>query len=75
MTDLGLSKYYLGIEIIRDRKNRVLKLGQQGYIEKVLRDFDIWNCNTKYDILMAIHTKLRKAEQDYRATKEDVKWY
>jgi hypothetical protein len=26
MTDLGLCKYYLGIEIVRDRKNRVLKL-------------------------------------------------
>jgi hypothetical protein len=26
ITDLGLCKHYLGIEIIRDRKNRVLKL-------------------------------------------------
>jgi hypothetical protein len=24
---------------------------------------------------MATHTKLQKAEQDYKATKEDVKWY
>jgi hypothetical protein len=35
----------------------------------------MWNCNTKYDTPMAIHTKLQKAEQDYKATKEDVKWY
>jgi hypothetical protein len=41
ITDLGLCKYYLGIEIVRDRKNQVLKLSQQGYIQKVLRDFDI----------------------------------
>jgi hypothetical protein len=24
---------------------------------------------------MATHTKLQKAKQDYKATKEDVKWY
>jgi hypothetical protein len=75
MTDLGPCKYYLGMEIVRDRKNRVLKLSQQGYIEKVLRDFDMWNCNTKHDTPMATHTKLQKAELDYKATKEDVKWY
>jgi hypothetical protein len=41
MTDLGLCKYYLGIEIVWDRKNQVLKLSQQGYIKKVLRDFNM----------------------------------
>jgi hypothetical protein len=41
MTDLGLCKYYLNIEVIQDRKNQVLKLGQQGYIKKVLTDFDM----------------------------------
>jgi hypothetical protein len=73
MTDLGLCKHYLGIEIMRDRKSQVLKLSQQGYIKKVLRDFDIWNCNTKHNTLIATHTKLQKAEQDYKATKENVK--
>jgi hypothetical protein len=35
----------------------------------------MWNCNTKHNTPMATHTKLQKAEQDYKATKKDVKWY
>jgi hypothetical protein len=33
----------------------------------------MWNYNTKHNTLIAIHTKLQKAELDYKATKEDVK--
>jgi hypothetical protein len=35
----------------------------------------MWNCNTKHDTPIVTHTKLQKAELDYKATKEDVKWY
>ena len=36
MKDLGEASYVLGIQIIRDRKNRLLALSQVAYIDKVL---------------------------------------
>ena len=36
MTDLGACHFYFGIEVIRDRPRRVLRLSQTAYIEKVL---------------------------------------
>jgi hypothetical protein len=38
MTDLGPCTYYLGMTITRDRANRIIRLGQAGYVEKFLRD-------------------------------------
>jgi hypothetical protein len=35
----------------------------------------MWNCNTKHNTSIATYTKLQKTELDYKATKEDVKWY
>ena len=39
MKDLGEASYVLGIQIIRDRKNRLLALFQASYIDKVLIHF------------------------------------
>jgi hypothetical protein len=75
MTDLGPCKYYLGMEVTRDRPNRTLKLSQQGYIEKVLREFQMWNCSLKNDTPIDTHNKLRKADPDFEPTREDTKWY
>ena len=36
MKDLGEASYILGIQIIRDRKNKLLALYQASYIDKVL---------------------------------------
>ena len=44
-TDDGEVKEYLGCEVIRDRKARTGKLVQAGYAERVLRTFDMWDCN------------------------------
>ena len=41
MKDLGAAKKILGMEIIRERKSGKLYLSQQGYIEKVLRRFNM----------------------------------
>ena len=41
--DLGLASYVLGIQIIRDRKNRLLALSQASYIDKVLARFSMQN--------------------------------
>lgn len=39
MTDLGLARRFLGLEI--DQNNEVITLGQQHYIDTILRRFDI----------------------------------
>ncbi|KAI4338352.1 hypothetical protein L6164_016691 [Bauhinia variegata] len=39
MKELGLERQILGMEIIRDRKNKKLWLSQEKYIEKVLQQF------------------------------------
>ena len=41
MKDLGEAKRILGIDIIRDRKKRVLWLSQQHYIDKLLKKFQM----------------------------------
>jgi hypothetical protein len=75
MTDLGPCRYYLGMEVIRDRPNRTIKLSQRSYLERVLRDFDMWECNKKHDTPIDIHTKLQKAEPGYEPKLAEVKWY
>jgi hypothetical protein len=45
MKDLGEASYVIGIEIHRDRKQRILKLSQKAYIEKVLERFRMKNCS------------------------------
>jgi ATP-binding cassette subfamily B (MDR/TAP) protein 1 len=43
MKDLGEAVYILGIKVIRDRKNRMLALSQEPYIEEVLARFNMQN--------------------------------
>ena len=43
MKDLGEESYVLGIQIIRDRKNKFLALSQAAYIDKVLERFSMKN--------------------------------
>ena len=43
MKDLGQASYVLGIQIIRDRKNRLLALSQVSYMDKVLARFSMQN--------------------------------
>ncbi|KAL6333654.1 hypothetical protein AAG906_028839 [Vitis piasezkii] len=43
--DLGEASYVLGIKILRDRANGVLKLSQRTYIEKILKKFNMHNCS------------------------------
>ena len=44
MKDLGEASYVIGIEIHKDRSQRVLGLFQKGYIEKVLKRFRMKDC-------------------------------
>lgn len=50
-------------------------LSQRSYLERVLRDFDMWECNKKHDTPIDIHTKLQKAEPGYEPKLAEVKWY
>ena len=43
MSDIGEPKNYLGLEIERDKKAKVLKLSQQKYINKILKQFGYEN--------------------------------
>ena len=44
-TDEGEVTEYLGCELVRDRKARTGQLIQVGYVERVLRVFNMWECN------------------------------
>ncbi|KAI3677547.1 hypothetical protein L6452_36813 [Arctium lappa] len=41
MKDLGEARVILGMEILRDRKSRTLRLTQKGYIQKILKRFNL----------------------------------
>ena len=53
MKDLGEASYVLGIQIIRDLKNKLLALSQASYIDKVLVRFSMQN--SKKGLLPARH--------------------
>jgi hypothetical protein len=44
-TEEGEVTEYLGCELVRDRKARTGQLIQAGYAERVLRVFNMWECN------------------------------
>jgi len=46
MKDMGEASYVIGIEIFRDRKQGLLGLSQQGYINKVLERFRMDKCSS-----------------------------
>ena len=43
MTDIGEASYALGIKLLRDRKNKLIALSQETYIDKVLKRFSMEN--------------------------------
>ncbi|CAG7832836.1 unnamed protein product, partial [Allacma fusca] len=46
ISDLGELKKYLGINIIRDKKNKVMTLDQREYVDKILERFEMSNCKS-----------------------------
>lgn len=45
MKDLGALTHILGVEVKRDRQNRVLTLHQAAYVRQVLERYDMHECN------------------------------
>ena len=74
MTDLGPCCYWLGMSITRNRQQRVLRLGQRAYIEKIVRDFGLWECKTTATPMEAsLH--LESAPADFQANALDRQTY
>lgn len=69
MTDLGECTYYLGMTVTRDRQHRIIRLGQKAYLEKVLRDHEMWDCKFVATPMDA-HTHLTKAPDNYKAPED-----
>ena len=42
--DLGEASYVLGIQILHDRPNGIMRLSQQTYIERILKIFNMQSC-------------------------------
>ena len=45
MKDLGEASYVLGIQILRDRANGILRLSQKTYIDQILKRFNVHSCS------------------------------
>ena len=41
MKDLGKAQYFLGIKIIQDRKNKIIALSQENYINSILSKYNM----------------------------------
>ena len=48
MKDLGEASYILGIKLLRDRKNKIIKLSQALFIDKVLSRFSMENSKKRF---------------------------
>ena len=53
MKDLENANYVLGIQILKDRKNTVMAISQEAYIDKVLTRFSIQN--SKKGLMLTHH--------------------
>jgi hypothetical protein len=73
MTDLGPCLYYLGLRVRRDMRNRTIYLSLQGYLERVLKDFDMWE--SKPVATPLDNSRLHTAEEGYECDPEDRKQY
>ena len=61
MKDLGEAAYILGINIYRDRSQRLLGLSQSGYIDKVLKRFSMQDSKRGF-LPMSHGIKLSKSQ-------------
>ena len=66
MTNLGACHYYLGITVTRDRANRILRLGQVGYVQKFITEHSIWD--SKGTPTPMGTERYQAAEEDFQVT-------
>lgn len=70
MKDLGCAKKILGMEIRRDRSNFTLEMSQMGYVEKVLKLFQMEQAKSVKTPLGA-HFNLKSATEDELKDQEE----
>ena len=64
MTDLDAYSYYLDMIVTRDRANRILRLGQAGYVQKFITEHGIWE--SKGTLTPMGTEKYQVAEEDFQ---------
>jgi hypothetical protein len=74
MKDLGQCHTFLGIEITRDRNNRMIHLCQKSYIEKVLQVFGMESATGKLTPMETNATRSLKANTE-QASDDDTKLF
>ena len=74
MIDMGFCNYYLGLKVIRDRVNRIIRLSQHDYIRFVLDRFQMSEFK-KNDIFMNSNLHLKFVFDDYETSVELREWY
>ena len=65
MSNLGPVSVYLGIDITRDHAKKILRLGQQAYLEKIFKDHGMWQCKA---VAVPMDGSLTSSLQDYPDT-------
>ncbi len=73
MSDLGRCQYYWDMTVNRDRKNRILRLGQRAYLEKILRDHKMTDCKAAPTPMETQYTE--ESSSDYQPTTEFCSQY
>lgn len=68
MTDLGPCKFFLGMELRRDRVNRTIYLNQHAYIKEMLVKLNLWNDTKTGAVPMTC--KLEPGPEGYTAPEE-----
>jgi hypothetical protein len=71
ITDLGESKFMLGMRITRDRVARTIKLDQELYVTKALEKFDLHQCTPKSTPGVTYHNDARNAHDESSETSGD----
>ncbi len=66
MLDFGPCQYYIGMTVTRDRKNRILRLGQRAYLGMILRDHKMTDCKPAPTPIETQH--LEDSPPDYQPT-------
>ncbi len=66
MTNLSLITHYLGLKVSRNRPNYTLSFSQEVYLERVFKDYNIFNIRAKaIGVLINPIIKLIPADKGY----------
>jgi hypothetical protein len=72
--DLGPAKYFIEVRITRNRKEGIITLCQDAYIDKVLERYSIENCHTVDTPIASGATEIIIPFEE-QATNKDIKLY